>query len=107
MGRQEKQRQVLGPHLSRAWNLARGCCFRLAGVAHCFLCLRLKALEWSIGIFVTRVPSADNLADDPSREKYDLLEGPGSLGATRLEPYLCPFFEAAQTWQALSVLGRL
>ena len=65
---------------------------------------RLKAMEWSVGLFISRVPSEDNLSDDPSREKYNLLH---ALKAIHVEPWLCPSFAAAQTWQALSILGRV
>ena len=63
----------------------------------------MKSLEWDIGLYITRVASKENLSDDPSREKYDLL---AKCQAQRVEPYLCPFFEAAQSWQALSLIER-
>lgn len=61
---------------------------------------RMRALELGTGLFVSRVPTKENLADDPSRERYSLLE---MLGAVRMEPFLHHSFELAQTWNALSV----
>ena len=56
-----------------------------------------------IGLLVSRVASKENLSDDPSREKYDLLQ---KLEATWVEPRLDRCFKEAQTWESLSVVGR-
>jgi len=63
----------------------------------------LRAAELGTGLYVGRVPTKDNISDDPSRERYTLLNG---IGAIRLEPWLHPTFEAAQTWKALSLVQR-
>ena len=35
----------------------------------------MMAWQMDCGMFVVRVPSKENLADDPSRERYGLLAG--------------------------------
>ena len=88
--------------MHRARHLVR-CFAEMGGVHGKLASCRLKALEWGIGMHVSRVPSKENLADDPSREKYDLLRG---LSATWREPHLCPAFVAPQTWEALSIMCK-
>ncbi len=69
-----------------------------------FACVaRMKSLEWNIGLYISRVASKENLADDPSREEYGLMQ---RIKAEYVEPLLCPLFAAAQTWQALSIVER-
>ena len=58
----------------------------------------LKALELGTGIFVSRVPSKLNLADDPSREDYRLLE---RMGAVRRKPWIDPRFLQRDAWASL------
>ena len=58
----------------------------------------LKALELGTGIFVSRVPTKLNLADDPSREDYKLL---ARMGAIRREPWIDPRFLQRDTWVSL------
>ena len=55
-------------------------------------------------LWVRRVPTAENIADHPSREHYDLL---AKLKAQRVEARLDPVFERPTTWKALSILGVL
>lgn len=40
----------------------------------CFGFCRTLALELGIQLYIVRVPTKDNLSDDPSRERYGLLE---------------------------------
>ena len=47
-----------------------------------------------------RVPTEANIADDPSRERYELLE---KLGAIRRQATLEPAFVNAQCWEHLSL----
>ena len=58
----------------------------------------LMALELGTGIFVSRVPTKLNLADDPSREYYVLLE---RMGAIRREPRIDPRFLQRDAWASL------
>ena len=37
------------------------------------LSFRTMALEMGAAMFIKRVPTKENLADDPSRERYELL----------------------------------
>ena len=39
-----------------------------------FACVRTMAWDIDAALYIKRVPTKDNLADDPSRERYDLLE---------------------------------
>ena len=55
------------------------------------------------GLYVSRVPTKDNISDDPSRERYVLLE---SIGAVWMNAWLHPTFESAQAWSALSLVQR-
>ena len=72
----------------------------LANVA-LFACWgRKHALVSRFGLYVLRVPSKDNISDDPSREKYDLVE---KVGAKFVEPVLAPMYANAQTWEALAI----
>ena len=65
--------------------------------------LRLEA-----GMFVKRVASKENLADDPSRERYALLRRMREQGNTVLAvpPRLDPVFEDAQAWKSLSTTAH-
>lgn len=60
---------------------------------------KLAALN-NIGIWVNRVPTKDNIADDPSRERYGLL---AMLGATFVKPVLFGMFEDPRAWNAVSL----
>lgn len=51
-----------------------------------------------------RVTTKDNIADDPSREDYELL---WRIGAARVEAVLEDVFLHAQTWQASSLCGSV
>ena len=64
---------------------------------------RMRALELEMALYISRVPTADNIADDPSRERYDLLR---RMGAVRLPPHLSREFRNAQCWRALSIVER-
>ena len=50
------------------------------------------------------MPTKDNIADDPSREVYKLLE---ELGAIQVDAKLDSEFEDAQAWSSLSLVGVL
>jgi len=56
--------------------------------------------QLKLAVWVMRVPTSENIADDPSREDYCLLE---KLGAVRSKPVLDNVFWHAQTWAALSL----
>ena len=79
----------------------------------------LRLAELGTEIFVKRVPTKSNIADDPSRERsalalrrvacfiftfrrYCLLR---RLKAARVEARLDKVFLESQTWEALSILG--
>ena len=59
-----------------------------------------KAAEINARIWVERVPTKDNIADDPSREDYSLLD---KLKAVRVAPVLDEAFMQPGTWEALSI----
>lgn len=99
----ERDRQVFRPHVCYTWNMVSRACALFGCVGHARVLCRTKALELGTGLYIGRVPSKDNLSDDPSREKYDLLE---RLEAVHVEPWLSPEFERAQSWEALSLLCR-
>ena len=80
----------------------------------------LRAAELGLSLYVKRVPTKDNIADDPSRERqvtqmficscaispvdrYSLLEKIPNMNF--VEAHLDEVFQRAQTWEALSVLG--
>ena len=65
------------------------------------LACRTMALELECGLFVSRVASKENIADDPSRERYSLVKG---MGMKFVRPMLHKRFEDAQGWDALSLL---
>ena len=58
-----------------------------------------RFLELHMSVWVMRVPTDDNLADEPSREYYDTL---WRLKARQVVPLLDASFKAPQTWQSLS-----
>ena len=60
---------------------------------------KLAAMN-NIGIWVNRVPTKDNIADDPLRERYGLL---AMLGATFVKPVLFGMFEDPRAWNAVSL----
>ena len=68
-----------------------------------FVVVRMRALELGLGLFVSRVPTKDNLSDCPSREEYNLL---ARLHARWVFPQLSSHFRNPQTWDALSVVER-
>ena len=63
-----------------------------------------RFVQLNVGVWVMRVPTKDNIADDPSREDYELL---WRIGAARVEAMLEDVFLQAQTWQALSLCGSV
>ena len=95
----------MGPHMFDTWNLVAHAWIRALECAWACtsVCGRLRAIELGMGIFVSRVPTKDNIADEPSREKYGLLK---SMKAKKVEPHLSQMFKEAQTWKALSVLRQ-
>ena len=54
----------------------------------------------NMGLWVSRVPSKLNIADDPSREAYELL---GRMQAVKVVPTLHPRFIAPQAWETVSL----
>ena len=63
---------------------------------------RTLALELNAALYVDRVPSKNNIADDPSREKYDLLH---RMGAIRAVPYLHTRFLHPKRWESLRLVA--
>ena len=61
-----------------------------------------RLAELDVEIWVERVPTKENIADDPSRERYGLLE---LMQARRVRPFLDKVFLESQTWESLSVTG--
>ena len=91
------------PSITHAWCIVFGTrALSWRALRHFVLC-RLRALELNLGLFVGRVPSKDNIADDPSRERYCLLR---RMGAIEVKPFLHPSFVKAQAWESLSVVMR-
>ena len=91
----------------------------------CRVCVfaRTKILEMDANIYVVRVASKENIADDPSRERYNLLNlmEAGLTCSRRLFPPLCsPWlgqaeaveaqlearFHDAQAWKSLGVTAH-
>ena len=60
----------------------------------------LAALRLGMGLYVSRVPSCENLSDLPSREQYKLL---WKIGAVRVPPRLDAAFRNAQCWEAMAL----
>jgi hypothetical protein len=56
------------------------------------------ALEESLGLYVSRVASKDNIADDPSRERYGLV---ARMGAKRMPPQLLRRFHEPAAWESV------
>ena len=56
------------------------------------------AMELEIGLYVSRVPTKENIADDPSRERYCLLQ---RINAEHVEPALHARFTDPSAWDAL------
>ena len=95
-----------GPGLSttRAWCIAFGGCLRSrCRVFWAYLrgC-RMRALVLRMALFVSRVPTHDNMSDDPSRERYVLLD---RIGATRVRPFLHPHFTRPDAWESVSLVA--
>ena len=68
----------------------------------CIRC-RMRALELGLGLYVSRVPTHENLSDNPSREEYDVLR---RMKAVYVEPHLSHHFRRALSWEALSIRQR-
>ena len=62
-----------------------------------------KVWQMSAGMTVLRVASKQNLSDDPSRERYSLLD---RVGAVKVPPVLDGRFLNAQAWESLSVTAH-
>ena len=60
----------------------------------------MRALVLRMALFVSRVPTHDNISDDPSRERYVLLD---RIGATRVRPFLHPHFTRPDAWESVSL----
>ena len=91
------------PLIALAWYTASGTYNLLVRLVCYAVSCRLRALELNLGLFVGRVPTKDNIADDPSRERYGLLQ---RMGAIEIKPFLHPSFVASQAWVSLSVVMR-
>ena len=63
-------------------------------------CIWKRAAELGLEIWVDRVPTHDNIADDPSREHYELLD---KLGAVSIDPVLDHCFTKPESWEALQL----
>ena len=63
-------------------------------------CHIYKAARVGCEMWIERVDSNDNIADEPSRELYDTLE---SVGAKRLTPRFDDAFERPDAWTSLSI----
>ncbi len=55
-----------------------------------------------ISLWVERVSTHDNIADNPSRESHELLQG---LNATWLEPHLATAFRRPSEWESICIEG--
>ena len=64
----------------------------------------MMAWQMNTGMFVVRVPSKENLAVDPSRERYGLLAG--MPNAKEVAPVLDRRFYDAQDWASLSITAH-
>ena len=92
-------------------NTAAEACTR-KGTARSFdhLCivhaLWLRAAELHTELHIRRVPTEVNIADDPSREKYSLLDAIArKVPVCKTAAMLDEVFLHSQTWESLSVLG--
>ena len=62
-----------------------------------------KVWKLGAGMTVLRVGSKQNLSDDPSRERYGLLD---KIGATKIPPVLDECFLDAQAWDSLAITAH-
>jgi len=97
-----------GPLTIPAWYMAFGmfcvtCTFNECIRAVRLMYDRMRALELGIGMFVSRVPTHENLSDNPSREEYQVLR---DMGAVEVNPHLSAHFRKAMSWEALSIRQR-
>jgi hypothetical protein len=58
------------------------------GARACALLSRTMALEMGVALYIKRVPTKENLSDDPSRERYGLLRRMGVGGCIFCLPVL-------------------
>ena len=65
------------------------------------LCARTMVLELEAAMWVSRVPTKENLADDPSRERYSLIAA--MIGARECPPRLDRRFARPSSWEALAL----
>ena len=61
-----------------------------------------RAAELRTEMWIERVDTQMNIADDPSRERYTLLD---RMKARRVTAVLDEVFQSPQTWESLSILG--
>lgn len=66
------------------------------------LCGRTLALEESLGLYVSRVASKENIADDPSRERYGLVK---RMRAKWVQPHLLRRFHEPAAWESVRLRG--
>ena len=60
-------------------------------------------------MYVTRVASKENLADDPSRERYTLLQRMAEeldVNVTAVDPVLDLRFADAKSWESLGITAH-
>ena len=99
--------------------------FALCGLC-IFACVRSMAWDIDAALYIKRVPTKDNIADDPSRERYDLLERmevrppfftfPSSqaaidgktfvVQAVKVEAVIDERFDNAQAWSSLNATAH-
>ena len=59
-----------------------------------------RAAELRVNLFVQRVPTAENVADLPSREDYGLMR---AIGAVFVPPVMDAAFRQPSAWEFLSL----
>ncbi len=74
-------------------------CFDHTCVVHS---IWFRALLLGMHMVVDRVPSKVNLADDPSRERYGLLQQ--YPNCVRVRPWLHPMFTRPRAWESLATV---
>ena len=60
----------------------------------------LLAAKNNVGLWINRVPTDDNIADEPSRCEYRLIE---ALGAKWHAPVLAQHFWRPNTWESVAL----
>ena len=60
-------------------------------------------MQLQTGLWVSRVASQENISDDPSRQRYGIMQ---RIHAKWVEPRLSKLFCKPETWEALSASFR-